>query len=109
MVSVFIASFIDKTLGFERLCELTSMKVLYSGVVSRVLASQRDDIWVEEDLMMLRSQNDKLKRVAGRVLSSQCPIRLYALNSQLLDHLVEYLERFGCIFPTDAWWNREMR
>lgn len=52
MVVPFIAGFVSKSLSFEGRFELTRMNVQYSDIVSKILLHQRDEIWVEAELMM---------------------------------------------------------
>lgn len=67
------ASFIDRRIGIGGRCELTPMNAQYSDIVFKVLVDRRDESWVNGELMMLRSENEELRRTVERVFALHCP------------------------------------
>lgn len=77
------------------------MELQYSDIVSKVLADHRDDIWMERELMMMRSELEEFKRIVETAFVKKCPSGLCTLNCHLLDRRVENLELSESISFTD--------
>lgn len=65
------------------------MNVQYSNIANKVLVDHEDELWVDGELMMLRSEIVEFKRVVERVFASHCSIGLYTLKFHLLNYLLD--------------------
>lgn len=102
MVFPFIASFVIKSLGFEERCELIRLNAHYSDIADKISADRKDEVWVEEDPMMLRFETEELKHVVVNFFESHCRCCLYSLEPSLSNHLKKDLKNFGSIYFPDA-------
>lgn len=102
MAFSFTAFFNDKSLHFEERCKLTRMSVQYIKILNKVLVDHSDEIWNKGELMTLRSEIEEVKRVAVRILASNCSTGLYSIKFHPWNHLMEELQELETIYFTDA-------
>lgn len=90
----FVASFIDGSIRLEANDDLTSVNVLCTDTVNKVLVDHRDVRWVRGRHSRLKFEIKEFKRVFQKVFVPRCTSGSHTLQFHVLDHLVADLERF---------------
>lgn len=92
----------DMGLGFEGGCQLTRMSVKYNEIIDKIRADHKGKFWLEEELILSRSEIQEFKRAVMRLSAVYYTLVLYTLEIYLPDHLVENFLKFGSSFCTDG-------
>lgn len=92
MVFLFVASFIERSVGFDGKCDMTRMNVRYRDIVVKVVVDHRKLQCVGGELSGLRREIEEYKRVVYRVCALHCPSGWSIISFHPLDNLVEDLE-----------------
>lgn len=71
------------------------MSILYVEMMSEVHLDRRDDAWVQGELLRLRSEIRKFKRVAENTFAQHYSSGLLTLIFYLSNHLLHGMERYG--------------
>lgn len=78
------------------------MNSYYIEIVNRILADRRDEVWVEEDLPILRSEVKVVRCAVARGSTLYCPLEWCILRCHPQDYLLKNLKSFESIaFPDD--------
>lgn len=68
MVFQSTASFIEMSVVFKPLFDLTRMNVQYSDFITKVLLDLKDEIWLKAELMLSRFEIKELKHFLRKFL-----------------------------------------
>lgn len=91
----YLAEFIDRS-GLNR--KKASIKMVYtrnSRIVADVTVVMKQRVWGEEDLGNLERMVKQFRRTLLQTINEHCDSSLYTLKYHVLDHVVEYIQRFG--------------
>lgn len=80
----FVVAFTERSFGSSESCNLTRMNVLSSETVRKLVSDQRGRVWVEGNLVRLRSLIWKLKSVVKKTFGLHCSSDLFTLELHLL-------------------------
>lgn len=61
MVSPFVASFTESSVGLEANRDLTRISVQYVDIITKMLVHHREMQWVERELSKLQSETEEFK------------------------------------------------
>jgi len=102
LVFPFIASFIDRALGFQGNPVITTVKTMHTEVMVTCLHDFPRKGVSEVDLQDFEKKIYNFKKTVMQFYGKYCEKGLFTLKFHLLDHMVEDMRKFGTLSVLDA-------